>query len=290
MKPEYDSTSEAFDYIAADYDSIYSPESNLAMAWMRKESLALLRKTFPRGSRLLELGCGTGEEAIFLAKTGCEIVATDISPKMASITLQKVMDQKLDHRIQIAVLPAGMLDKLQPPQSFDGAYASFGVLNCEPNLHAVGKALAHLIRPGGLFLTSVMGQTSLFEIAWYLLNLQPGRAFRRLQKGWHLAPVAGDDGRKVVVPTRYLKSSQIIEAFPGFALKHIMALPLFLPPPYAASLWKKHPRFFRLMERAEFRFHKKWPWYFLGDHTVFVLRRQPNQVYYNNLADDSKHT
>jgi ubiquinone/menaquinone biosynthesis C-methylase UbiE len=198
MKPEYASTSKAFDYIAADYDSIYCPESNIAMAWMRRESLALLRNTFPRGSRLLELGCGTGEEAIYLAKTGCEIIATDISPKMASITLQKVLDQKLDHRIQIAVLPAGMLDKLQPPLLFDGAYASFGVLNCEPDLPAVGKALAQLIRPGGLFLTSVMGQTCLFEIAWYLLNLQPGKAFRRLQKGGILLQLQEMKGVKLL--------------------------------------------------------------------------------------------
>jgi cyclopropane fatty-acyl-phospholipid synthase-like methyltransferase len=59
------------------------------MAWMRRENVTLLEDTFPRGSRLLEIGCGTGDEALYLARRGRIVLATDISPRMAAETLAK---------------------------------------------------------------------------------------------------------------------------------------------------------------------------------------------------------
>lgn len=118
-----------------------------------------------------------------------------------------------------------------------------------------------------------MGRVCLFEMVWYLLRLQPRRAFRRFHAGWQLAPVAGRDGREVAIPTRYLTLKQLTDALPAFHLERVMALPLFMPPPYAAQLLQRHPRLSRFLERADRRFREQSPWRALGDHIVLVLRR-----------------
>ena len=264
----------AFSEIAADYDAAYGPQGNAVMTWMRGESLALLQAVFAPGSWLLELGCGTGEEAVALALAGREVLATDIAPRMAAIARAKVVRAGVGDRVRVAVLPAGDIGALRPHEPFDGGYASFGGLNCEPDLPAVGAALARLIRPGGAFVTSIMGRTCLFEILWYLAHLRPRHALRRLGGGWRLAPVAGEGAREVVVPTRYLTTGQVAAAFPAFAVEGVLALPLLLPPPYADSLYRRHVDRFKWLARYDRRLRGRWPWRELGDHTVLVLRRR----------------
>ncbi|MBN1262717.1 MAG: class I SAM-dependent methyltransferase, partial [Anaerolineae bacterium] len=186
--PPYLETARAFDGVAGDYDAAYGPDGNAVMTWMRRESLAVLEATFPVGSRLLELGCGTGEEAVHLARAGRTVLATDVSPRMAAITAAKARDAGVD--LQGVALPASGIAALHPGTPFDGVYASFGGLNCEPDLGAVARGLERLVRPGGAFVTSVMSRYCLFEVVWYLAHGRPGRAFRRWRRGWQAAPVA----------------------------------------------------------------------------------------------------
>ncbi len=47
MTPNHVTTAQAFDAVASDYDAVYGSEGNAVMAWLRRESLALLQETFP---------------------------------------------------------------------------------------------------------------------------------------------------------------------------------------------------------------------------------------------------
>jgi SAM-dependent methyltransferase len=280
MKPVYRETSHAFDAVAPYYDAVYGPHGNAVMTWMRRENLALLKTTFPRDSYLLELGCGSGEEAVALAKAGRRVVATDLSPKMAARTQAKARAAHLDHRLTVAAMPASGVTMLQPGAPFDGAYASFGVLNCEPLLSPLSAALARLVRPGGAFVCSVMGRICPFEIAWFLLHGRPRRAFRRWRPGWQWAPVAGretvegDDAVPVSVATRYLTVRTLRETLsPSFKLERTLSLPLLLPPPYLDALFQSHRDLFTRLEPLERRLRRCWPWRLWGDHVILVLRR-----------------
>ena len=275
MKPQAVDTSRAFDQIAEDYDITYGPEGNAVMTWMRAENLGFLRQTFPPGSRLLEIGCGTGEEAVTLAREGRKIIATDISPRMARVTREKARRAGVASSVHALALPASGVGALEPTQPLDGGYASFGALNCEPRLDAVGRALTHLVRPGGCFVTSVMARTALFEMLWYLVHGRPRRAMRRVSGRWILAPVAGEGGREVTVPTRYLSARQVVRAFgAAWALEEIWALPLLFPPPYADALFRRHRSLFDRLEGWERRLRARWPWRHFGDHLVVVFRRR----------------
>jgi ubiquinone/menaquinone biosynthesis C-methylase UbiE len=273
--PDYREIAHAFDVVAGDYDAVYGSEGNAVMTWMRRESLALLYEAFPLGSHLLEIGCGTGEEAVALAQAGRRVLATDISPQMAARTQAKAQDVGVKDRVTALAAPAGGLATLHPQVPFDGAYASFGALNCEPRLNKMATALARLIKPGGRFICSVMTRWCPFEIAWFLLHGRPRAAFRRLQRGWQPAPVAGRDAVEVSVSTRYLAVRDVVRAFaPDFTLERTLALPLLLPPPYLDTLYRKHRSFFERVELWEQQLRSRWPWRVWGDHVVVILQRR----------------
>ncbi len=274
MKPDYLDTARAFDAVASHYDAVYGPQGNAVMTWMRQESLTLLKATFPPVSYLLEIGCGTGEEALALARSGRRVLATDISPKMASLALAKARAADLDDRVAALAAPAAGMGALQPPTPFDGAYASFGALNCEPHLEQLGAVLARLIRPGGAFVCSVMGRCCPFEMAWFLLHGRPRVAFRRLHPGWRAAPVAGTEDVEVSVATRYISVRDVRQAFfPAFAIERTLSLPLLLPPPYLDAIFRRYRGLFRTLGRLERQLRHCWPWRLWGDHVALVLRR-----------------
>jgi SAM-dependent methyltransferase len=273
MRSDYLRTARAFDAVAPDYDAVYGASGNAMMSWMRRESLELLQATFPPGSRLLEIGCGTGEEAVALAQAGRQVLATDISPRMAAQTATRGRAAGLTAQVRALCMPAGDLAALRPRGPFDGAYASFGALNCEPQLERVAVALNRLLRPGGAFVCSVMARWCPFEIAWFWLHGQPTTAFRRLRHGWQPAHVAGCPGIEVTVSTRYLSVGDVARAFePGFCVERTMALPLLLPPPYLDDLYRTRRHLFDRLEPWERRLRARWPFRCWGDHIALVLR------------------
>ncbi len=71
--------SEAFDRVAPIIDSVTA--RNPINAWMHHANMNALRSTFSSGDCLIELGCGTGTDAIELAKRGCRIFGFDISER-----------------------------------------------------------------------------------------------------------------------------------------------------------------------------------------------------------------
>src|SRR5712691_9130953 len=71
---------EAYDEIASRYDLVLL--ENRINAYMRRTSLCELRTTFRPGMRVLDIGCGSGDEAIALAALGVEVVAIDPSQAM----------------------------------------------------------------------------------------------------------------------------------------------------------------------------------------------------------------
>jgi SAM-dependent methyltransferase len=272
-QPYYRQVAQAFDQAAQNYDELY--QGNQVMAWMRQESLAALQAAFPAGSHLLEIGCGTGEEALALAGLGYSVLATDISPAMIETGRHKAEVQGV-RSVEWRVVPAGRTDSLleeYDPAIFDGAYASFGGLNCEPHLEPVAAALSHLLRPGARFVCSIMGRWCAWEILWGLVHLRPRQAFRRLGQDWIGAGLASPDGT-LSVPVRYYRPGDVARVFePDFRVCATRGLPVFLPPPYLDHLLERHPALFSRLMRLEHGLRDRFPFHSLGDHFLLVMER-----------------
>jgi SAM-dependent methyltransferase len=267
----------AFDALAIDYDRFYGAEGNQAMGWLRGENLALLEATFPPGSSLLEIGCGTGEEALYLARAGYHITATDVSPQMVDITRRKAVAAGLGEHITTRTRPAGQLVDLATPASFDGAYASFGSLNCEPDLPRLAAALDTQLKAGAPFICSVMARISPFEITWYMAHLRPRMALRRLRSGWQQASLTGPtaDHSRVEVPVRYLSTGELAAAFsPFFTISRSIGLGLFIPPPYLDRIFRRRRPLWGRIATIERRLRHRRPWRGMGDHIALEFRKR----------------
>lgn len=269
----YARVSQAFDQAAQNYDPLY--QANPVMAWLRRESLDVLQATFPPASQLLEIGCGTGDEALTLGRAGHRVVATDISAAMIETAQAKTVLGA--GKVTWRVLPAGQLAELvgdYGPGFFDGAYASFGALNCEPDLAQTVAALADLLRPGAPLVCSVMNRLCMWEICWGLLHLRPSQAFRRLKTGWIEAGLASLEGR-LAVPTRYYSPRGFAHQFePSFRVEQIRGFPVLLPPPYLGHLLDRHPAGFSRVETIERRLRDWYPFSSMGDHTLLTMFRE----------------
>ncbi len=265
----------AFDALAPVYDAHFGGARHALMAWLRRESLTVLRETFQAGSRLLDIGCGTGEEAVALAQRGDTVWVTDIAPGMVRHALRRAREAGVAQRVRGLVLPAGALDALQVAEPFDGAYASFGALNCEPDLVGWARSMARLIRPGGALVCSVINRWCLWETVWFILHRRPREAVRRWRRTWDVA-VLPTDNRRTTVPVRYLTAHDIARLLgPAFRIERVRALPLLLPPPYLDDLYRRWHRFFSRLEPLERLLRDRRPWCHLGDHAVIVARRVP---------------
>ena len=75
-------TRQAFDGVAAGYDR--SNAENPLLCAMRTRVRRMLEKHVSAGSHLLDLGCGPGSDAVYLAGRGYRVTAIDWSPAMVA--------------------------------------------------------------------------------------------------------------------------------------------------------------------------------------------------------------
>src|SRR5512137_621210 len=90
-------TQHAFDSVASDYDGALG--NNALIQKMRAQVMQTIERTFPRGARLLDLGCGTGIDAAYLSARGYEVTAIDASPAMAARANERIRQAHLDTRV-----------------------------------------------------------------------------------------------------------------------------------------------------------------------------------------------
>jgi len=275
-KPEIRSQSQsgkAFDEAARRYDA--DAANNHMMLWLRRESLRHLFRAFNAGDNVLEIGCGTGDEAIALARRGVHMLATDASAEMIKVTRQKIRAAKLSARdIKTRVLPVERLVQLIDERgagSFDGAYSSLGVLNCTPDLAVAAGSLALLVKPQGTLVISLLNKYCLWEILWYLAARKPRLAFRR--RSGHTRGTALPGGP--LMDVYYWPVREIEQAFaPWFEVRTRRAMPWALPPTYATGPLARWPLLFSLLRRIERNTARLWPFYKLGDHVHLVMVRR----------------
>lgn len=262
-------TRDAFDSVAADYDGPRG--NNLAIQDMRAEMWRWLDASFAPGSRLIDLGCGTGLDAVHLATQGYRVTATDWSERMVARTRDRALTAGLGaDAVDARALGAHELQHLPGDASFDGAYSNLGPLNCVPDLGAVAAECARLIKPGGRLVFTVIGRYCPWELAHYLRRRRWARAGIRFKRG---TVAVGMNGHTIW--TRYYTPAEFHAAFAStFELEVQRGLCVFVPPPYLTWLAERHPRWHARLWALDRRV-AGWPLINrLGDHFLLVMRRR----------------
>jgi SAM-dependent methyltransferase len=258
-------TQAAFDSVAADYDG---PRGNNALIQrMRATMWRTLERRFARQARLIDLGCGTGIDAVHLARSGRHVLATDWSPLMVERTARRAAEAQVEDHVESRCLGAHQLQKLDGV--YDGAYSNLGPLNCVPDLASLARECRRLLRPGGLLIFTVIGRICPWEYLYYRWR-RPDRARIRGTAGQVGVTMNGH-----TIWTSYYRPMEFFAAFaPEFELLEYRGLSLFLPPPYLLRWYEKYPRLLEWLGRLD-DMAGGWPGLRNGgDHFLIVMRRR----------------
>jgi ubiquinone/menaquinone biosynthesis C-methylase UbiE len=153
------SVESAYDAIAPEYDRQLEGD-----AWMRGILWKYYREAFRPGHHVLDVGCGTGTDALFLARHGIRVTGIDISPGMVAQAQSKLSRHGLSHRVRLLVLDIADLQRL-PANHFDGIIATFASLNTSSELTTFAAEAARLLQPSGRMILHLLNRSSLWEWA-----------------------------------------------------------------------------------------------------------------------------
>jgi len=118
---------------------INKPDENL---------VSYLEKKMIRPNKVLELGCGAGRNAIYLAKQGCSVVGVDLSDK-ALQWAQKRVDEA---NVSVELICANIFELNLQDESFDFIYDSGCFHHIAPHRRVTYIELIHkLLKPNGYF-------------------------------------------------------------------------------------------------------------------------------------------
>lgn len=233
-----------FDRLASSYDQEFT-DSLIGRA-QRNAVWKVLLETFHAGDNLLELNCGTGEDALFLARHDISLLSCDASPAMIERAEQRLAAQAVPLPVVFCHLPTERIRQLAPARRFDGVFSNFSGLNCIEDLTTVAASLSPLVKDGGRLLLCFSTRICLTEIVYYLAKGQRKKALRRLS-GHALATIEGTS-----LDVYYPSLNQIVRSFgPHFRLRSTSGIGVAVPPSYLEPWARKHPTIFRFLCRLE---------------------------------------
>lgn len=220
----------AFDWIAEQYDELFT-NSVIGRA-QRKAVWSELQRLLAPGQRVLEINCGTGVDAAFMASRGVRVDAYDASPAMIDVAKRR---QGSNAAIHFGVKVIEHLEEVDG--QYEGAVSNFGGLNCVRDLPLVAAQLRRLIRPGGFFMVCLAARFCAWELAWYVARGEFGKAIRRLRG--ETEGRLGESRVRVYYPTM----AQLRRSFvPGFRIVRRRGIGVLVPPTYCEPWARRHPR------------------------------------------------
>ncbi len=258
-------TGEAFGRLASSYDDDF--ENLPASQRLRGIIWDVYLRYFKPGDSLLELNCGTGTDALALAKNGLRIHATDISDGMLDAFHQKLSNSPYKEVVSTQRLAFDQLSTLHGRQ-FDGAYSNMGGLNCEADIKRVATDLHAIIKPGGVFIGTFLGDVAIWDMLAFLARGKVRQAFRRRSPEGSAANVGG-----AIVQTFYY-SPETIQLFfsPHFTRVELHGLNIFTPPPTSQQAYRRIGKGMKLFEKLDEAVMRHPPFNRIGDHFIIVLK------------------
>lgn len=231
MNPQSEAVRDAYDQLAHTYDADFTDSG---IGRLQRDALWIhLDRWFKPGQHLLDLGCGTGEDALHLAERDITVHGIDVSPAMIEIAVYRTAH---DQSIAVETLALESLSQLRD-SDYDGAFSSFGPINSVEDLPALAGDLAQLIRPGGIAALSLMNRRCLWETLLYPLAAYLHRRESTDREWSHAA--AEDEGFKAFYPS----VGDVRQAFAvQFDFVAAPGISLFLPPTYLEPIAAKHPQ------------------------------------------------
>jgi ubiquinone/menaquinone biosynthesis C-methylase UbiE len=258
----------AFSVQSAVFDQSFS--ANPIVQYKRQRVRQHIQQYVKPGHQVLELNCGTGEDALWLARYGCRVHATDFSTGMLNELNKKITAYGLENKISTELCSFTQLERLSNKGPYDFIFSNFAGLNCTDRLDKVLASFPYLLNPGGVATLVVLPGFCLWEV-FLLFKGKFNTAFRRFFS--HRGRKANIEG--VAIKCWYYNPSYIIGLLKNdFGLLDVEGLCTLVPPSYMENFPEKHPRLYRWLQRQEEKWKNRWPWKHIGDYYIISLKKK----------------
>ncbi|WP_284653704.1 class I SAM-dependent DNA methyltransferase [Flavobacterium terrisoli] len=255
----------SFDKAAANYDRTFSHTriGRMQRALVHTE----LSKHLSNVRNILEINCGTGEDAIWLATQKLPITATDISPRMIDIAKSKGSFDNLN----FIATDINAVTKTFEGKNFDMLLSNFGGLNClsKSELEHFFTNINSILSEKGKMVLVIMPKNTLWERFYFLAKAQFKNISRRKQE----SVVAHVDGENVT--TYYYNPKDIVNlAKANFETIAVKPIGLFVPPSYLDGFFKNKKGILRFLNRLEQGIKNISSLSKYADHYIIVLQKR----------------
>jgi len=254
-----------FDHIAKKYDADFTFSE---IGKKQRQLVYRYLKKLPTNQNILELNCGTGEDALWFKEKGHTILATDISKNMIDIAKKKASYKK---DITFLLLDIKTLSKETFPEKFDVIFSNFGGFNCLNNLEMKSffKAVNSTLTDNGKIILVIMPKNCLWENLYFFSKGMFKKAFRRHTK----LPINVKVGLKKMATWYYNPQNIKHLCAPYFKITHIKPIGFFIPPSYLESYFKRHKLILSILDTleksiAKFRFLSRF-----SDHYLIEIEK-----------------
>jgi ubiquinone/menaquinone biosynthesis C-methylase UbiE len=268
LDPTFEIVAEAYNRNADKYDEFIENNPNLMR--MRERVYRFITARLPKGSRILDLACGTGTDAVWFAQHGYSVHGADISGEMLERAEKKAKELNLQDRLSFEHISYTEL-KTTKAGTFDLTFSNFGGLNCVADLALVAESVRPLLNPNSRVIWALMPPFCLWESAMLLRG-----KFHLATRRFAGHSTVFKEGLNY--PVYYYTPRQITQAWgKDFYLESIEALSVITPPATNKDFAVKRPGLFDTLSRLDDSLAPRWPFKYWGDFTIVSLQHVPVQ-------------
>ena len=261
-----------FDIIAEKYDASFS--ESLTGKEQRNQSRKHLWRFLSgkKNLQVLEINCGTGEDAFWLASLGHTVTATDQSAEMIRMAENKSRDHLQNNFPRFIQCSFEELANTFPEKQYDLIFSNFAGLNCvEPGkLADLKTGIQSLLKENGRLAVVLFGKYTVWETFYYLLKADFRKAFRRWSHKEKSVLLAGD----VYQPVYYYSPSRFTKLLRPMKRELKKPVGVAVPPSYLEQAMQKRTGLFRFLTNLDRRLCRFSVMSSIADHTFLLFKNQ----------------
>ena len=258
--------SQAFDNYSTTYDEHFTntPIGRL----QRKRVYSYLKPLLNKRQNVLELNCGTGEDAGYISKYVQSVDATDQSEGMIETARIKCKQPN----VKFSVCSIQNIKSVVTNKSYDIIFSDFGGINCisPSTIKKCGKDLYELSNENSSLALVIMGRKCIWEKLYFFSKRKMWKALRRLSPCGVFTYIGEE-----AFTTYYYSPTEVSRLLKKyFEVQYYRPVGIFIPPSYLNSffsnkLWLLN--FLNFLEKIAGRLS------FLSnyaDHYLIVLKKK----------------
>ncbi len=236
-----------FDKIAPFYDELFS-DTEIGL-YLKQIVWNYLNENLPKTElNILEINCGTGVDAIYLAQKGHNVVATDQSAEMIKNAQLKLKDVQsanvIFQQMDIRDIKNNFID-----QKFELIFSNFGGLNCidKNEIKKFGNDIRGILNTGGRIIAVIMPPLSVWDFLYFLFIVDPLKGIKRLLS----KPIEAYIYESEVTVNYFSPGSFAKLLGDEFKVNKIIPVGFFLPPIYLDNYFKKYSKVLKKLNKFE---------------------------------------